>query len=349
MKTRALACAAAVALYLCTPCRAETLKLLIWDDYIDPALLEQWKAKTGIEIQQIFFDSGDKRDEILANPDTGVDLAVIGQVGAAQFGQRGILEPLTDDNVPALKTEQPRWRQQCGRYSAPYFWGTLGILYRTDKVETAPTSWNDLLAPAPALAGHVAMLGDRNDILVPPLILEGKSINASDMPSLKGAFGRLQSQSKAVLTYDYVLTSIKDPKLAPEIYMALGYSGDQKTLNEGPPAPGAWRYVLPKEGSLLWIDCLSVVAKSAHKQAALQFLDFLSQPASAAQNALALRQPTPNAAAMALLPEEMRTNPEVFPSDAAVANSQFYEAPSAEAVQTRKRIMSSLVNFHDAQ
>ena len=62
-----------------------------------------------------------------------------------------------------------------------------------------------------------------------------------------------------------------------------------------------------------------------------------------------LRQPTPNAGAMALLPETMRNNPEVFPPDAAVASSQFYEAPTAEAVQTRKRIMSSLVNFRDAQ
>jgi spermidine/putrescine transport system substrate-binding protein len=344
-----IAIASLIATAIPSSVSANTLNLLIWESYIDQKVIDRWVSKTGVDINQIFFDSGDKRDAILANPDSEIDLAVISETGSQLFGKKGELVELSEATTPSINTALPRWRERCGGYGVPYFWGTLGIVYRADKVIPAPTSWADLLMPATAMSGHIAMLNDHNDILVPPLILQGKSINASDIDTLKGAFAVLKGQSKDVITYDYVMTSIDNPEISANIYMALAYSGDQKTLNGKGVQPGPWRYVLPKEGSLIWVDCLAVNAKSPHRALALQFLDFMNSPENAAANAVSLGMPTANSEAVRLLPEGMRKDAEIFPPDAMVARGQFYEDPTVEAVQLRKRITSSLANFHDAQ
>ncbi|OAP40871.1 spermidine/putrescine ABC transporter substrate-binding protein [Sinorhizobium glycinis] len=335
-----------VATLLCgTASRAETLNLLIWEAYIDQGLIDRWTQETGVSIRQIHFDSGDARDEILADPASNIDVVLVGENGAPLFGKRGILEPLTDANLPALKDYAPEWRRRCSGYGLPYFWGTVGILYRSDVVTQPPTSWQELMRPALSLKKHIAMFDDHSEGFIAPLMLLGASINANDTETLKAAFELLKAQAPFVLTYDYVVTAIQDPKIGKEIHMALGYSGDQYVLNDKVGTPGLWRYSVPKEGTLSWIDCVSVTAGSPHKQRALEFLNFIGSPDGAAANALALTMPTSSSAALKLMPETQRSNPEIYPSADALAKSQYQQELSIESVQARRRIISTLANF----
>lgn len=127
--------------------------------------------------------------------------------------------------------------------------------------------------------------------------------------------------------------------------MALAYSGDQFALAKVDGKD--WRYTLPKEGSVIWVDCMGVLAASKRKADALRFLDFLNRPEIAAMNAADLTMPTANAAAVPLLPASMRENPEVFPPQSVIDASSFYEENDAQTVQVRKRISNSLINYHD--
>jgi spermidine/putrescine transport system substrate-binding protein len=328
----------------------ETLTLLTWEEYLSEAVIERWQAETGVEIRQVYFDSGDKRDEILAKPDHQIDIALTELISSTRFGARGLLQPLDEPSLAKLHRAAPRWRDSCGRYSVPYLWGTLGIAYRSDRLDFVPHSWADLLKPARPDEPHIIMMEDHEDILASPLILLKHSINTSNNDELKAAFELLVSQSEAVLTYEYAITALRSQRHLDRADMALAYSGDQQVLNQVEGVQGEpWRYVVPEEGTLLWVDCLSVPSIARNKPLAYRFLNFLNRPDIAALNAAELGVATPNAAAQALLPEEIRADLTIYPADDVLARSQVYEMRPLEATQTRRRIISALINAHDAR
>lgn len=331
------------------PACAETLNLLIWEAYLDDGILADFTRQTGIEVRQTYYDSGDARDEILSDPNSNVDLVVTSENGAKLYGNRGVLAPLDPAAVPSAADYPQDWTRRCGGYGLPYLWGTMGILYRSDQVTTLPSSWADLMMPAEYLRGHIAMYKDHAEAFVAPLMLLGKSVNANDNETLKQAYEVMKAQSPFVLTYNYIITSIQSPEIGQRIYMALGYSGDQHVLNDKMASPGLWRYVVPKEGTLSWLDCIAVSERSRHREAALKLFDFITNAENAARNAKSLNMPTASAAALALLPVEMRTDPEIYTAPDILARSQFQEELTVQSVQARRRIISSLAQFSDAR
>ncbi len=328
---------------------AETLNLLIWESYISDTVIEKFTADTGISIRQIYYDSSDKRDEVLSDPGSNIDIAVVSEGGTLLFGNSGVLAEIPEGGIATLPDYPDRFRDRCSKYAIPYLWGTMGILYRSDKVSEPPQSWSAILSPAEYLKGHIAMSDDYADGLVPPLISIGASINESDPKVLKQAFEIMKQQAPFVRTYTYIITSVQNPDFGQEIYMALGYSGDQKTLNESVGQPGLWRYALPKEGSQVWLDCLSITNSSQRKTAALQFLKYMASVEIAAENSIALRMPPVNSKSIALLPDDMRNDSELMSPEDRIEKSQFGEELPSETVQLRKRIFNTLVNFHDSQ
>lgn len=349
MRGAFLATVSITVLAATAPAGATTLNLLIWESYIDEQILVDWLAETGIEVHQTFYDSGDARDEILADPNSNIDVVVTNENGAKLYGNRGVIMAVDTANVPTLKDFEESWLKRCGGYGAPYLWGTMGILYRSDKIATAPTSWADIMKPAESLRGHIAMYDDHAEAFVAPLALLGKSVNANDNETLKAAFELMKAQVPYVLTYDYVVTSIQNADKGPNIYMALGYSGDQYTLNDKVGTPGLWRYAVPKEGTLSWLDCITVSARSQNKELALKLVDYISNARNGARNAVKLNMPTASTAALALLPEDVRSNPEIYAAPEVLAKSQFQEELTVQSVQARRRIISSLAQLSDAR
>lgn len=329
---------------------AETLTLLNWEEFLSEAVIERWQTETGVQIRQVYFDSGDKRDEVLSEPNHRIDIALTELISANRFGERGLLDPIDDKALPNLKHTPQRWRAHCGAHAIPYLWGTLGIAYRSDRMPDAPRSWADLLQPAEHDAPHIIMMEDHEDILAGPLLYRRHSINTSSLDELKAAYELLTAQSSAVLTYEYAITSLRSQRFLDRADMALVYSGDQQVLNAIEGVKGEpWRYVVPEEGTLLWVDCLSVPVNSQKKALAYRFLNFLSNPEIAALNTAELGVATANTAAIARLPDEIRQDSSIYPPEAILQNSQVYESRPHEATQTRRRIVNALINAHDAR
>jgi len=348
MRRNSRACTA-LTLLLALPVQAETLRLLNWEDYLAPRVIERWEAETGIGIEQIYFDGDERRDQILVDAERhDIDLAMVDEVASRLFGERGLLAAPTPEQVPNLRHVDPAFQRQCSQYSVPYAWGTMGIAYRSDKLPTAPHSWSELIRPAPSLRGHIGMMDDGTDLLAPVLFMQGKSINTEDRASLEQAFEVLKAQVPAVLTYEYAITFLKSNPRADDLHMALVYSGDQQVLNEV-AGTEAWRYVIPDEGTILWADCLALVRNSAHREAAIRFIDFLNRPEIAALNAEQLWVATPNLAALPLLSPAFRQDQAVFPPPQRRARSQYYAMMSNAGVVMRTRISSAIKRLYDAQ
>ncbi|MBM9401485.1 spermidine/putrescine ABC transporter substrate-binding protein [Gluconacetobacter azotocaptans] len=327
--------------------RAVSLNLLIWERDLDPGVAKAWADTSGTELNQIIFDNGERRDLLIATADAPIDMAVIDSGHIDALGQRGLLVDQGNYPLPPEAQSEARWRSMCGRYGVPYIWGGTGIVYRTDRVTTPPASWADLLRPAPALAGHIAMTDDEEEILAAALGFLGRPMYTGDTEDLKQAFAVLKAQVPAVLTYSLSVTAQQEKSFHDRIFMGLANSGDQRTLNMTSDGARPWRFVTPRDGAMLWVDCLAVLSRSRQPELAERFVAFLARPDNAARNAIFLQQPTTNLHAAALLPQAMRDDPQIYPP-AGIPVTYRKPVPT-DSLPLRRRILSALAVIHDAQ
>jgi spermidine/putrescine transport system substrate-binding protein len=224
----------------------------------------------------------------------------------------------------------------------------VGLIYRPDKFEQPPASWNDLLHPAPEHQGHIVMYQGAIETLIGPLILQGQRLGSEKMSALKEAHRLLVEQTPHVLSWDYILTYAKDPAQRAQVHMALGFSGDQYTLMEMAPDE-QWDFVVPEEGTGVWMDCIGVMQASSNKEAAFRFVNYLTSPKASARNAQKLSVATPNKAAYSLLDNSFVRDEGIFPSRDILDRSETYTMLSGDALRLRRRIVSAVVRKYEAQ
>lgn len=329
---------------------ATELTIYIWEDYIADKVLGDFAKETGVKVKQVHFDSDQTRDEVFAS--TGgerFDLVMFGAVSGMIFGKNDHLLGITESIVPNINNIDKRWQESCGNFGVPYSYGTVGILYDTTKNASPPNSWADLLVPSKEHQGHVGMIKDMTDTLIPPLLYLGYNINSEKESELKKAYELLQQQVPYVSSYDYVLTAVQEKGSGKkDIHLALGFSGDQYTLNDLTGTEN-WSYVIPREGTALWVDCISIPRKSANQKNALAFLNYLSAPQVAAENSEDTYFPTTVSAARKLMSKEAANDTNLFPAEEELSNAQMYRVLSDSNLQLRRRILDSLVKRHEAQ
>ena len=347
---RAISSAALGTLVLLSiPAPGAALKLFTWEDYVSEQLIELWEQRHGSRVEQVFYDSDEKRDAVLGSSSATVfDLVIVDAQSGQLMGENQILAPVNTEQVPNLLNIGKRWSGSCGGYGLPYSWGTLGLVYRTDKFAQAPSSWAELIDPDPLHQGHIVMHKDRIDTLIPPLAMAGHDMFSENPDELREAFERLQRQLPHVLSYEYVLTVAKDKATRKQIHLALAYSGDQDTLNEM-DGEGRWSYTIPKEGTGIWVDCVAVLAASKHREQSYQFLNFLGDASNAAHTVEDIYVASPNKQALRLLSPELLHNRLLFPDDATLEGSHFYRIVSAQNMLLRYRIVNALSRAHETQ
>lgn len=320
------------------------LVFFTWADYMDPEVLIEFEQRTGIRMKQSYFDSDTARNELLLETDDrGFDVATIDGTSIRILAKRGWLEPIDETDVPNLKHIDPRWRtihEEAEVYSVPYFWGTLGIAYRQDLVPFTVSSWMDLLQPPEALHGRVSMISDSPELIGAALKALGYSLDSTDMEELKEAEALLQAQAPAVTIYKYVSFNENSALVNGQVVMSMMYNGDALLVQEYDEDVV---FVLPKEGSNIWVDYLSILSASMEKAAAKKFIDFLNEPEIAARLAQYLYYATPNRAAEEFLPAAFKSDPVIYPSEKALEKSETYCHLPARTQKNRAAIFSRLV------
>jgi len=329
---------------------SETLTIYIWEDYLSQQVIESWEKETGHTIQQIYFDNDEERDVAVAsNQIPEIDLVIVDQIANIKLGKDGILIPKpSSKDMPGLLNIDEEWKQSCGMHGIPYLWGTLGVAYRTDKFKTPPSSWKELLEPNDELSGHIGLFEDYTDLIAPALFLLGHSINTEDKKELQSAFKVIKRTLRNVLTFEYPLSYISANPKDETLHLTLAYSGDQYSLNDY-AGKEIWDYTTLQEGTVIWVDCLSIPSQSQNKALALSFLNHLYTIENAALNSEDIYVATPISAAKNLQSKELQEDTTVYPSEALIQRSQFYKELSISNINLRNRITSSLAKLHDAQ
>lgn len=293
--------------------RQETLVIANWADYIDPKLLQEFEAQTGVRVIMTHFSSDEEMLAKVSFGKPGIDLAMATTVSLDLLRKSGLLAPFDESQLPNLRFIDQDFRRHpsdpSGSYSVPYAYGLSGILYNTEKVTAPINSWWALWDER--YAGKLIMLNDMLEAFWLAHHLLGYRLQDQRLDQLDEAYALLKKQRPLLRKYESDL--INDMLLSNEAVMAQAWNGQAQKLTSEHPK---FRFVIPKEGATLFIDGFVLLKSAPNPEAAHQFIDFLLEPQRSRQNMEAILYPMPNAAARALLPAEIRDDPTIFPADA---------------------------------
>jgi spermidine/putrescine transport system permease protein len=292
----------------------KVLNVYIWSNYISPDTVQKFEKRYGVHVNVDLYDTN---EAMLAKVQTGnvsYDLLCPSNYPIETLVQQNLLRALDHSALPHLANIDPRFLDNAydpgNRYSVPYFWGTCGIAYDKKRVR-APDSWAVLWDPT--YRGHILMLDDPREGFGAALKWKGESANATD-PAVLRAAGKLLLEQKA-LVKTYNASNFEDVLLSRDVWLAQGWNGQFAKVMAGDPD---LEYVIPKEGATYFIDSLVIPASAPHPSLAHAFIDWVLEPETAAEICRTMRYSTPNKAAMALLPADIRNNHAIFPPDEVV-------------------------------
>ncbi len=319
----------------------EEIVFLTWSDYMDPQLVEEFEKRYGVSVKFIYYGTDDLRDDkLLATNAVGYDLMVCNGASLFVYNKKGWLAPLTKKEVPNLNHIATNWTtafKGAEGKAMPFFWGTVGIAYRKDKVVGKVTSWGDIYSPADKLHGRIMMIKTARDAIGMALKYLGYSVNTTDKQHLAEAGKLLMAQKPMVHSYSYPSLE-KDSKLITgEVWMAMIYNGDAVVLQE---LDQKIDFIVPKEGTNLWVDYLTVLQSSPKKELAYKFINFLNEPQNAARLAEFLYYATPNKAAEKLLPADFIKDTIIYPPKEILDKSEAYQVLTPRALKKINTIFS---------
>lgn len=326
---------------------AQELHFLTWSEYMDPEIVQEFEEKLGVKVKFTYFESDDDRTALLQATDgKGYDVVITDGTAISKYAKQQWLAPISESEVPNKRHIDHRWttaHPEAGRFAVPYFWGTLGIAYRSDLVPEGVdfSSWMQLFNPPEALRGKIVMNKNARDLTAAALKALGYSMNTSDRKQLAEAEALLQGQKPYVKAYTYLTLSEESALVTGDIVASMMYSGDALMVQAH---NDNITLSLPKEGGQLWVDYFAVMQSSPNKELAMKFINFMNKPEIAARQAEFVYYATPNTAAEKLLPEEFLADPVIYPGDAVIARSEFVKKLKPRAQNFTNGIAARLVN-----
>jgi spermidine/putrescine transport system permease protein len=304
------------------------LNVYIWSNYIAPETVRRFEERHHVRVNVDVYDSNEALIAKMQSGNVDYDVVCPSTYTVQSLVAQGLLRALDFSALPHLSNVDPRFldrRHDPGnRYSVPYFWGTTGIAYRKSRVGTVD-SWGALWDER--FRGRILMLDDARETLGAALKWKGQSVNTTDPASLALAQRALVAQRPLVRAYNS--SNFEDVLLSGDVWLAQGWNGQ---FARAMAQDGDIQYVVPREGSMLFLDSLAVPTGAPHPELAHAFLDYVMEADVAAEICRTMQYSSPNRAALALLPPAIRDNPAIFPSADVVARTEIIEDIGAATV-----------------
>lgn len=285
-----------------------------WGEYIDPEVLDIFEEETGIKV---VYDEFETNETMYPKVEAGAaqyDVVCPSDYMIDKMIENDLLAEINLDNIPNAKEnigdqywEMSKQFDPENKYSIPYCWGTVGILYNKTMVDEPVTSWDILWNEK--YADNILMQDSVRDAFMVALKKNGNSMNTTDTAELTAAKDALVAQKPLVQAY--VIDQVRDKMIGNEAAIGVIYSGEAiYTQRENPDL----EYVIPEEGTNVWIDSWVILKNAPNKENAEKFLDFLCRPDIALKNFEYITYSTPNVAAQEMIEDEdIKGSPIAFP------------------------------------
>ncbi len=284
-----------------------------WGEYIDPETITLFEEETGIKVVYDEFETNEVMYPKVEAGATAYDVICPSDYMIQKMINNDLLAEINFDNIPNVKNIGQQYFDQSkefdpeNKYSVPYCFGTVGILYNKTMVEEPIDSWTVLWDEK--YADNILMQDSVRDAFMVALKLNGYSMNTLDKEELETAKNSLIEQKPLVQAY--VIDQVRDKMIGDEAAIGVIYSGEAiytQRENEN------LEYVIPKEGTNVWIDSWVIPKNAPNKDNAEAFINFMCREDIALMNFEYITYSTPNTAAQALIEDEDIKNSKIaFP------------------------------------
>ena len=292
---------------------AKTLHFYNWTNYMDDAILAEFEQTCGVKVVQDTFASNEDLLAKLQAGASGYDVIIPSDYMVAIMRELNLLATLDFSHIPNAKNITPIFRNPPydpeQKVSVPYQWGTTGLAYNTKRVKEAIDGWDDIFDPQKACAfGGLSMLNDAREVLGAALKLKGYSMNDTDPVHWAEAKAMVSAIKPCITTFDNA--SFADILQAGEVAVSHGFSGEfAKAIEENPDLT----YIVPKEGTTIWVDNMAVPADAPSQVTAEIFINFLLRPDIGARLTNYTYYASPNEASKSLIKPEITGNASIYP------------------------------------
>jgi spermidine/putrescine transport system substrate-binding protein len=321
-----VAACAVLALGVLASCAKQAPKAVtvyMWSEYIDPALLEQFEKETGQKVVLDTYENTETMMSKIASASDLYDVVVVSDHAVRTLSGKGTFRQLDLRKIPNAKNVMARFRKPAydpeEKWSLPYQWGTMGLVYRTDKLPDFEPSWLAVFEAA-RQPGPVVLLDSMRDLVGAALIAKGFSPNTRSAGELAAAGDLLASaRTKRLVGFAGSPDSV-GKVLAGEAWLGVAYNGDAVSRLDD-----ATDFGVPAEGTIIWVDAMTIPAKAPNPDGAHRFINFILDAKVGAQLSNYLAYATPNEASLPLIDAEVRQDERVYPSEASMARMSVLE------------------------
>jgi spermidine/putrescine transport system substrate-binding protein/spermidine/putrescine transport system permease protein len=301
----------------------QVLNLYIWSGYLAPDTLKVFEQRFQARVQCDLYDSVEALLAKLQSGNSGYDIVVPSDYAVQILQRQRLLSPLDKARIPNLEQNiDPQFLRRAfdpeNRYSVPYTWGTTGIGYRKDRVGQLTDGWQALWDEQ--YRGKVVMLDDMRENFGAALKLSGFSINSRDPAQLQIAKALLEKQKPLLQAYNS--SNFQELLVSGDAWLVQGWNGQiVKAARENPNIG----YLLPTQGTTLFIDSFCIPAGASHKTLAHQFINYMLEPETAAAVANHTGYTVANRAARPYINKALLSNSALFPDSALLNKCEMLE------------------------
>ncbi len=292
-----------------------------WDTYIGENTLDEFQQETGIEAKMDLFADNDELFAKLKEGNPGYDVIVPTNDYVERMITADMLVALDHNKIPNFSNIETAFQDATfdpGRkFSLPYMWGTIALGYRKSKVSAEDADTWATVYDSDKYAGRIALLGDAQNVIGHALKYLGFSINSKNAAEIKQAEELIIANKKNFKVF--ADDNGQDLLASGEVDIAQEWNGDILQVME---EDDDITLNVPKEGGLLWQDCLCIAKDAPHPDNAHAFMNYLLDAKAGAAIADYIQYATPNGAAKKLMSKEYTENTAIFPSEATLAKCE---------------------------
>ena len=246
-----------------------------WGEYIDESLITQFEEETGIRVNYQTAESNEALYSLIKMGGADFDVIVPSDYMIARLIDEDMLAELDYSHIPNFDLIADTYKNLSydpeNKYTVPYTWGTLGIIYNTTMVSQPITSWSAMFDPQ--YAGQVLMINNSRDALAAALLYLGYSINTTDESQLEEAFALLKQAKDNGVYQAFVMDEVFQKMEGGNAAVAMYYAGDYLTMLENNEDLA---FVVPEEGSNWFVDAMCILKSSQHMSEAEEWINFIA-------------------------------------------------------------------------
>ncbi|WP_391091303.1 extracellular solute-binding protein [Vibrio sp. NH-UV-68] len=306
------------------------LNVYAWGGYLPEASLKAFEKQQNVVINYTTFENNESMyTKLKLVKGSGYDVVFASAYFIDKMAREGLLSELDHKQIPNMQDTMYGLLGQAhdsqNRYSLPYIWGVTGISYNQQMVDAPITRWADLWDVK--YTQQVMLIDDIRDVFGMALKLKGFSINSQNEDEIKAAYDSLVDLQENVLLYNSDAPQMLF--LSGDAVVGMQWNGN---AYQGQVEMAELQFVMPQEGAILWMDNFTIPSGSKNKALAHQFINFMYQADNQAEIVKSLGYASATKAGRALLPDELKNNPTIFPAEQDVKNGEFINDVGPQAL-----------------